>query len=225
MAPQFEQFGEQGAQSAAGLQFILGAGTPPVRLRVRNADNDRMIQIQNGRLVFNWLGHEGKAYPSYTKVKPGFFQALATLREFLAEEALGELRPNQWEIAYVNHFPKGELWQSPSDWSAVIPSLAPPRVPEQIADFENVRSEWSYVIPPARGRLHLSVTQGLQSTPARGEVLILNLTARGPIQASDGADGAVDAGLELGHETLLRAFVSLTSEKAHAHWGLIHDQT
>ena len=37
-------------------------------------------------------------------------------RTFVREMRLGDLRLNQWEVTYVNHLPKGTVWNSPADW-------------------------------------------------------------------------------------------------------------
>ncbi|NQT38585.1 MAG: TIGR04255 family protein, partial [Planctomycetes bacterium] len=128
LEPEFERFGEGKGWLAAGLKLKLSQ-SPESRLQIRNGSNDRMIQVQNGRLHYNWLGHEGKPYPSFEQVEPDFQRALAAFRQFLAQESLGELQPNQWEVTYVNHIPKGSVWNDPHDWVGLFPSLAalPPK--------------------------------------------------------------------------------------------------
>ena len=32
---------------------------PMSRMQLRNQDQDRMIQVQNGRVIYNWLGNNG----------------------------------------------------------------------------------------------------------------------------------------------------------------------
>jgi hypothetical protein len=53
----------------------------------------------------------------------------------------------------------------------------------------------------------------------RGETaLVLTMTARGPCGKEAGLDWK--AGLDLGHEAIIRAFLGLTSDTAHKAWEL-----
>ena len=62
LPPQFERF-EKAARWAKGIQLQL-TQDPASRLQIRNKDGDRMIQVQNGRLHFHWLGERGGDYPA-----------------------------------------------------------------------------------------------------------------------------------------------------------------
>src|SRR5262245_55135596 len=57
LQPQFERFSEA-AKWARGLQLQL-TPIPAGRVQIKNRAGDRMIQVQNGRLHFNWLGDAG----------------------------------------------------------------------------------------------------------------------------------------------------------------------
>ena len=50
------------------LQFTQD---PAFRIQIRNADLNRMIQVQNSRLHFNWMKGEGGRYPHYDAVRQG----------------------------------------------------------------------------------------------------------------------------------------------------------
>ena len=70
---------------ARGLHIQL-TQVPTSRLQIRTRAGNRMIQIRNGRLHFNWLGTEGKAYPRYENVREGFVTALRAFLEFLGQK-------------------------------------------------------------------------------------------------------------------------------------------
>jgi len=224
LEPEFERFGEGKGWLAAGLKLKLSQ-SPESRLQIRNGNNDRMIQVQNGRLHYNWLGHEGKPYPSFEQVEPDFQKALAAFRQFLAQESLGELRPNQWEVTYVNHIPKGSVWNDPRDWVGLFPSLAalPPKASS--VRLESFGGQWHYEIEPQRGRLHVNLVHGWRRKPVEQEILDLKLTARGPVKPADEGGPSLDEGLCIGHETIVRSFTELTSAEAHEYWELIDDET
>ena len=223
LEPQFERFGEGKIWRTAGLQLKLSQ-EPHTRLQIRNQAQDRMIQVQNGRFHYNWLGHAGGEYPSYAKVKPEFDWALGSFQQFVAERDLGELSPNQWEVTYVNHLPKGSVWETPQDWTGLVRALAalPPGTPR--ISLESFGGQWHYEIQPHRGRLHVELSHGLRKQPAEQEIIVLTLTARGPIHSADDGGPNLNQGLSIGHESIVRAFVDLTSEEAHECWGLKHAQ-
>ena len=223
--PAFEQFDEKRAWGGPILQLKL-TQEPAGRLRIRNATEDQMLQVQNGRLHYNWLGKDGGEYPRYKNtIRPGFDKALATLKEFLAEESIGELKLNQWEVTYVNHLLKGTVWNEPADWAGLFPSLAAPSAGTRAARLESFGGHWHYEIEPQRGRLHVELQHGRGASPDAPEMLEMKLTARGPIGAGEDEGLNVDQGLNLGHETIVTAFRDLTSPEAHKTWGISNDDT
>src|SRR5262249_45558845 len=91
---QFQRFGPA-SWARLGLQMQLSQ-IMRSRLQIRNAAKDRMIQVQNGRFHYNWLGEGGGKYPRYREVRPAFDQALGEFRRFLTDELQADLQPNQW---------------------------------------------------------------------------------------------------------------------------------
>lgn len=215
----FERFGESQAWRPPGVQLKL-TQAPPSRVQIRNPAGDRMIQLQDGRLHYNWVGCAGGPYPRYSKLRPEFDAILAEFRDFLAREGVEELRPNQWEVTYVNHIPKGSVWNEPQDWKDVFVGLPSVWGQPSSIQLESFGGEWHFVIAPQRGRLHIQLAHARAGSPEGEEVLRLNLTARGPI--AEGADGGLSLsdGLDLGRQTIVRTFHEITSESAHQHWEL-----
>lgn len=192
------------------------AKVPVARMRLWNAAKDRMLQVQNGRFVYNWLG-TGNSYPRYDTIKPEFDNVLGQFREFLSKQDLPPVSPNQWEITYINHLPKNTVWENVTDWSQVLTFHAVPPIRVGECKLETFGGHWSYEIAPNRGRLHMYLQHA--KNEQRAEILILNLTARGPIREGEGTAADLDSGLNLGHDVIVGAFSQLTSEKAQAHWG------
>jgi uncharacterized protein (TIGR04255 family) len=218
LEPQFERFTESARWRKIGLQLKFSQ-SPSCRLQIKNEAGDRMIQLQNGRLHFNWLGQQGGDYPRYPQVREEFRWAMEQFTRFVTQENLGGVRANQWEVTYLNHIAKETVWNGPNDWSFFKPLGAIPSI-GGIAHAESFDGEWHFVIPPDRGRLHVGWRHGLQSEPEQRELIVLTLTARGPIQnGEDGAEGVLD-GLDLGREVIVRSFAKLMSESANQYWGL-----
>lgn len=216
----FERFGEE--QDWQRLQPHLRISQVPAsRLQIRNAKENRMVQIQNGRLHYNWLGQGGEEYPHYSGVRPEFDGILAEFQDFVRSEDLGELVPNQWEVTYVNLILKDTVWNEPQDWAQVFVSLPGIGVPPRSVRLESCSGAWHFIIPPQRGRLHAQLAHGREGKEGGAELLRLTLTARGPVTQTNQEGMSLGEGLDLGRKTIVETFADITSESAHKYWGLI----
>jgi uncharacterized protein (TIGR04255 family) len=220
LPPQFERFGPALAWARA-IQLQL-TQDPACRLQITNRGGDRMLQVQNGRLHFNWLGKGGGLYPRYERVRSELAPLLENFKQFLSDEKLGEFRPNQWEVTYVNHIPQGTVWTTPSDWRFFEPLASVPTI-DGVAEGESFGGQWHFVIPPERGRLHIDwehLKPPQEGKEAAQEFIRITFTARGPVEPS--SISAVFAGLDLGRTTIVRSFQRLMSDDANRYWGLKH---
>jgi uncharacterized protein (TIGR04255 family) len=214
---QFERFAESEAWGETGFKLKVSQEVS-FRLQIRNATQDRMIQVQNGRLHYNWLGQSGVKYPHYQQVRQAFDGVLDEFSRFLAEELRAQLQPNQWEVTYVNHLPKGTVWNELKDCAELFRAQPFLQSGPGGTRLDSLVGAWHYEIPPQKGRLHVQLKHGRLTSPEGPEVLILTLTARGPIGDSEEQSLDLDKGLDLGHEIIVRAFHDLTSEAAHEYW-------
>jgi len=219
LQPQFERFTESASWAKIGAQLTLSQDQSS-RLQIKNKDGDRMIQVQNGRLHFNWLGQAGGQYLRYDNVQEGFVWAFKRFMEFVTQEKLGDFRPNQWEVLYLNHIAKGTVWNTPDDWRFFRPLGAVPTV-EGLVQGESFAGGWHFVIPDRRGRLHVQWQHGRKSEPEEQEMIVLTLTARGPLAETDDTVQILN-GLDLGRETIVRSFKELMTDAANKYWGLKH---
>jgi uncharacterized protein (TIGR04255 family) len=217
LTEQFEAFGKQSGWNRA-IQLKL-TQTPAARFQMRNVAGDRMIQVQNCRLDYNWIGLPGQQYPRYRTVRPEFDQVLGEFEKLIADDHLGELVPNQWEVTYVNHMLKGTVWDDPEDWASVLGSLLGPVVVPDGLRFEGFGGHWHFEIEPGRGRLHVELQHAFVGGPEQEEALAMKLTARGPTGKDKEAKAEIDAGLNLGHDVIVTSFEKLTSRDAHDWWN------
>ena len=210
---QFETFGESSVW-ASQMRLKL-TQSPALRFQIRNTAGDRMVQIQNGRLDYNWLG--GGTYERYKSVRPGFDKMLQSFREFIAGGGLGVIQPNQWEITYVNHILKGTVWNEPCDWASLLVKAPGPSLDSQDLKMGGLGGQWHFEIVPQRGRLHVQLQHGRIGSENGDEALVLKLTARGPIGGEGGVEN-LDQGLNLGHDIIVTSFRDMTSKDAHEYW-------
>lgn len=212
---QFERFGEQQILTPQAMFRFLDPNQPN-RLQIVTSEDDRVVQLQNSRFIYNWR-KRGAVYPRFKELCPEFLNKFGAFQGFLERAGLEPPSLNQWEITYINHINKGDLWQTTSDWSEILPGVFPiPRGADEVR-FESVAVQWHFEITPERGRLHVSAEHG--RSHEGGEVLVLQLTARGPVEPDD-PSRSLDAGLNLGHCSLVRTFARIASQKALDHWGI-----
>jgi uncharacterized protein (TIGR04255 family) len=219
LSNQRERF-DAGAVWERALHFQL-TQDPAGRMQIKNANSDRMIQVQNTRLHLNWLKKTGQSYPRYETVRGEFAAVLEKFRQFVAREKLGDFRPNQWEVTYVNQIPQETVWETPTDWGFFRPLGSVPTI-ERVIEGESFSGEWHFVIPGKRGRLHAEWQHGKASAEQKEgserDFVRLTLTARGEISQGDPA--AILEGLDLGRSTIVRSFRNLMSDEANHAWKL-----
>ncbi len=195
------------------LQFAP-VDNPAGRIQITNGDNDRVVQIQNNKAAYNW--RKGKAsYPSFDQTCREFLIVLEGFRVFLRDHGLGDMRPNHWELIYIDQIPKGELWQTAADFCRVLPGLFPESFREETIVLESASAERRFEIQPRRGRVYVSARHAMLNTGE--EIISLQSSARGVIESQSLKDGLI-GGLKLGHEAIGRAFVAIASEAAFSYW-------
>lgn len=218
LPPQFEQFSETDKWEA-GLRIQISSSIQP-RLQLSNQLGDKMIQIQNGRLHFNWRKQNDAAgYPKYQSVRDSFKDVFSKFLDFTNGVGLGNVEPNQWEVTYVNVMPKGGVWQDENDWSFLkLLSPVPPLL--NTSALESFSGEWHFKIPDNVGRVHLHCQHGFNEQ-LDTDVLRLAFTARGPVHQDSQrplVQQVVD-GCDVGHDAIRQLFELLFTESAKKHWG------
>ncbi len=199
-----------------GLNLRFGENAE-ARLRIVRADNDHMIQLQNGWFIYNWRRTDKETeYPRYSNVRKAFDTHLTKFRNYLESANLGDIRPNMWEVTYVNHIEQGPLWKTARDWSELFPRLFGSSPTRSGVEFEGARGEWRYILGARQGRLRVFLDHARRDD--KREFLILRLTARGQLESSDGVWRDMDVGLGLGHAAIVNTFTDITSTRAHELW-------
>ena len=79
---------------------------PPLRrMLLLSKEQNYVIQLQESRLHFNWRRvRETDVYPRFEKtIFPQFLQVWGHFSSFATRMALGNVRPQRYELTYVNH--------------------------------------------------------------------------------------------------------------------------
>ena len=138
----FERFGRDVKWSPREL--LVAQGGPAPRLQFESSDSERMVQVQNTRFHYNWRKREG-TYPSYEDCLLPFKSSWEKFIAFCQMAELGVPDPNQWEITYINDFPKDEMWSTASDWIWILPALGAPSFQSPCTSFEGLSLNYSGV--------------------------------------------------------------------------------
>lgn len=220
---QYELFGDDRKwDKASGFKFFTG--TVPERHQILRTDKERMIQIQDSRFIYNWKKFGG-VYPSFEILLPEFKELIERYTRFIRDSQNPELEINQWEVTYVNHLLRGELWDTPEDWQNIFPWFVTPAVGVLTPSLASLRQkadgfqgDWRLIIGDNLGRLHISLKHVKIVSEQSSEALALQLTARGPLNAEEGID--LYRGFDIGHCSIVESFRAMTSKSAHASWKI-----
>jgi len=211
--PVVEHFDEAILMGFPGLGFRQASGDS--RLRMSSLDGTRMIQVQNGWLIVNWMGKPDFRYPGFTGVKELFNDAMSRFGTFLTSRNLGTIKPNLWEVTYINHIPQGTVWNTLADIPMVFPGLfGEGQCPN--GTREAVHSTWSWRLEPTPGRLRVSVQSAKANAAGSTDILLVRSVARGPLGSENAP--TLDEGLNFGRSTVVDTFMGLASEDAKRYW-------
>jgi uncharacterized protein (TIGR04255 family) len=219
LSPQFETFGRKDPTSRIQIRASQVAPLPRLWFMKEPEHPTEVVQFQTDRFTHNWRRVD-QPYPRYERIRDRFLDELLSVREFLREEKLDDVRPTQCEIAYVNLIPlTGSDWADYEEMMGLI--RAPVRHRKKgsyLPPLEDLTLVARFVLQDTdgerRGRLIVNAqpTLGL----AGEQVLRLELTARGAPKSPDVSE--IQEFYELGREAIVRGFTALTTSKMHEVW-------
>jgi uncharacterized protein (TIGR04255 family) len=192
---------------------------PAPRLWAASENGQDAIQIQKNALFANWLRTgEEVAYRPYTERRQEFGQQLDQLAEFFRDEAIGQLEPTTWSVTYVNHIGYEGFHNVGPAVARTLAVWANQRSDNWLPEPDKVALDFTFPMPDNAGRLNVNLTTAVVLSDKR-HVLRLDLTARGQLKTKDVASTL--AGIDLGHEWIVRGFASLTRKEMHQEWQRI----
>ena len=194
-------------------------GAPLPRVWLINGSDDRLIQLQPGRFLFNWrqrVGTEG--YPHYWKLSKEFFALFRQFREFVAEHNLGDIEVVDFELTYINHIPEQEGWGLPEQLDRVIGQLEWHESNYRFLPRPSAIN-WQARFPFKEhlGELVVKLNPVKRVTDDK-RLLVLEMSTRG--QPAEAAIDDMAHWFSHAHEWIVRGFEDLTSDEAQIQlWG------
>jgi uncharacterized protein (TIGR04255 family) len=216
----FETFGAP-PQPGPPIRFEQFLSPPMPRYWFEKSGTPDLLQVQQDRIIHNWRKHEEEPiYPRYETLRDRFKTEVNQFISFLDDEKIGDLRPNQCEVTYMNiiELPGSERVH---DRLEKITTLWTGRLSDRLdTDLEEASVQLRFKLLEAGkpvGRVHVSFQPAvLRSDPSK-EVIRLDITARGrPKQ--DTPESAFDF-LDLGRRAVVKTFAAVTTPSMHSMWG------
>jgi uncharacterized protein (TIGR04255 family) len=207
-----------------GPEFVdPSTGLPIPRVWLINAADDRLVQLQQGRFLFNWRRRENAGpYPRYKALSERFFELFQEFQSFVAEHRLGEFEVLEYELTYINHVLEQEGWNFPASIGRVIDHLAWKTERYRFLPQPSlVNWQASFEFPEGPGVLWARLNPA-KDTKEGKDLLVLELSARG-LPAEAPLD-EIRNWFSHAHRWVVRGFEDLTTDEAQKMlWGK-HEQ-
>jgi uncharacterized protein (TIGR04255 family) len=210
-----EKFGGQDLpQFTISVEGLSGL---PVRCWFITQSGQRVLQVQNDRLIYNWrkTRHDDE-YPRYESIRLAFETEWNNFCKFLEDEKLGLPEPNQCEITYINHIEPVNNTGQPIAMSTIFPSWVGSASRIFLPEPVTVACTTVYDMPNDSGRLYIEFKPAIRHADGK-KIIVLTLTARGAPASPKITD--VLTWFDLGREWIVRGFADFTSDAMHKRWG------
>ena len=189
--------------------------TQTPRLWLQNEAGNRVLQLQQDRVVVNWQkGGTDDPYPRYASIRESLVEAWGRLMAVVSDMGLVMPPPSICEVLYVNHLGASQGWRTAVDTAALIAPWAGAMSDDFLPEDRHEGFLMHFHLPEGRGWLDIDGW----TTDARGaeRMMVLTLASRGRALTPD-LDGALDF-MDLAHEWIVRGFTSVTTSDGHRQW-------
>jgi uncharacterized protein (TIGR04255 family) len=201
------------ARAEPELSFVQ---LPPLRrIRMSTPDASLSIQLQETRLITNWVkSRPDIVYPRFGAIFKTFEDYHRRLSAFFEAKSIGRIEPTHYELTYVNEIadigeslvPRLESLLGFCKWSHIERQFLP--------DPAVVNFAWQFDMPNDAGTLILNVNPAKRSNGQ--EVILFVLKC---LVATEKTPSTSKVWFEAAHEAIVRSFAELTTADAHKLWG------
>lgn len=199
---------------------VLG-DLPLPRIWFVSADNTRLVQLQQDRLIFNWRDvGEGRSYVRFPAIRAEFERVRDLFQKYVENVTGQPIVATGYNLTYVNIIRRIENWSSVDDVSMVFPDLLwrgekrfLPRPIEQVWKAK-------FALPNDFGTI-LADVQPAKLAKGNDAILKFELTA---LSGSLGGR-PIDFGewVQVAHDWIVHSFTDLTGDEMHSKVWLLDD--
>ena len=181
---------------------------PLPRVWFINENDDQLIQFQFDRIYFNWR-HRDKDYPRYINLIERFLLVKNTLEDFFKEFNLGELKPVEYELSYINHILKGQL--SNDNLSKIFVDFVWTQTQNRFLPHpDKVAWQMIFSLPDEKGKMIVNLKEATR-IDNKQQLFVFELQTNGMNESRN--TGSMREWFDLAHEWIVRGFVDLTTEE------------
>ena len=180
------------------------------RLFMTTTDQIFALQVQRDRFILNWRRTSDEAtYPRFVAIYPKFEGLFGKFRRFVEAQDLGSVVQNQFELTYVNIIDqKNGLEKTTSD-KLFVDHMRDTKMAERfLPSPESLNWQSSFPLEDKMGRLHINASSAfLTQDPSRGQVMRVDLTARGI--GKDRTDAGRIGWFDVAHKWVVLGFADI----------------
>lgn len=179
-----------------------------------NPDNHALIQIQKDRFIHNWRKKDDEDnYPSFENVFKEFTQRLWQFENFLDENKLGEIKPVQFELTYVNHIPKDDrIWGSLDDLSNLFIAFSGSTSSKKfLSKMKGMSYVTNYSLPDGEGIFATKLDSAIHNDTQK-EILRLTMLTKGITKEK--SLSSLSRWFNMAHEWIVLGFEDITTMSA-----------
>jgi hypothetical protein len=130
--------------------------------------------------------------------------------DFFNEFELGEFKPVEYELSYINHIPKGEGWNTIDDLPRVFSEFFWKQTTGRfLPNPSSVGWQAEFSLPEGKGHLGADLRMAIR-TDDKIPLFVLTLTARAVGELAMNKK-AIREWFDVAHEFIVRGFTDLTS--------------
>jgi uncharacterized protein (TIGR04255 family) len=141
---------------------------------------------------------------------------LNTIENFFGKFELGELKPIECELTYINHIPKGQEWNTIDDLPKIFTDFVWKQKEKRfLPNPENIAWQAEFPLPEKKGHLIVSLKQAIRAED-KVPLLVLELKTRGIGESS--SLEATREWFDLAHKWIVQGFTDLITPEIQDIW-------
>ncbi len=190
-------------------------GLPFNRVWFINKSDDKLIQFQFDRFYFNWRRRKS-AYPRYVNIIRKFERLIKNVEDLYEECELGQFKPIETELSYINYIPKEEGWDSIDHLPRIFLDFAWKKSNKRFLPIPK-KMTWEIEFP-LQDNMGVLIVKLKEATIRKDKspLLVYELTARGICTST--SKKAIREWFDVAHEWIVRGFTDLTTHKIQKIW-------